>query len=393
MKKIDFKSCLKIGITVFVLYLCIHYWSVAAGLIKTLIGAVMPLIIGAVLAYPLNIITSFYERHCFPNSHKAIIVKSRRGMSITLALLTLIAILALVVALVVPQLVSCIKLLVAEVPTFINAIVEKLGEYDFVPEDIIASLSEIDWKTKITENIKAITSGVGSVMGVVVGAVSSVVSGVATAVIALIVALSILSGKEKLGSQLKRALTHYIPARYMKKLTYIASVADDSFHKFIVAQCTEAVILGGLCTVGMLILRLPYAAMIGAVTAVSAFIPVVGAFIGGGIGAFLILMESPSKALVFLVFIILLQQIEGDLIYPKVVGSSMGLPSLWVLAAVTVGGGVFGIMGMLLGVPLASTVYKIIRDDINETGSVDLIPNIRQEDEAKSEEPITEPEA
>ena len=178
----------------------------------------------------------------------------------------------------------------------------------------------------------------------------------------------------------------------MKKLTYIASVADDSFHKFIVAQCTEAVILGLLCTVGMLILRLPYAAMIGAVTAVSAFIPVVGAFIGGGIGAFLILMESPSKALIFLVFIILLQQIEGDLIYPKVVGSSMGLPSLWVLAAVTVGGGVFGITGMLLGVPLASTVYKIIRDDINETGSVDLIPNISKVDETKSEEPIIETE-
>lgn len=392
MKKIDFKSCLKIGITVFLLYLGIHYWSVAAGLIKTVIGAVMPLIIGAVLAYPLNIITSFYERHCFPKSQKAFIVKSRRGMSITLALLTLAAILALVVALVVPQLVSCIKLLVAEVPTFINTVVEKLGEYDFVPEDILATLSEIDWKTKITENIKTITSGVGSVMGVVVGAVSSVVSGVATAVIALIVALSLLSGKEKLGSQLKRALTHYIPARYMKKLTYIASVADDSFHKFLVAQCTEAVILGGLCTVGMLILRLPYAAMIGAVTAVSAFIPVVGAFIGGGIGAFLILMESPSKALIFLVFIILLQQIEGDLIYPKVVGSSMGLPSLWVLAAVTVGGGVFGIMGMLLGVPLASTVYKIIRDDINKTGSVDLIPNLSQEDEAKSEDPIIETE-
>lgn len=392
MKKIDFKSCLKIGITVFILYLCIHYWSVAAGLIKTVIGAVMPLIIGAVLAYPLNIITSFYERHCFPNSKKAIIIRSRRGMSIALALLTLVAILALVVALVVPQLVSCIKLLIAEVPTFINAVVEKLGEYDFVPEDILATLSDIDWKTKITENIKAITSGVGSVMGVVVGAVSSVVSGVATAVIALIVALSLLSGKEKLGSQLKRALTHYVPERYMKKLTYIASVADDSFHKFIVAQCTEAVILGILCTVGMLILRLPYAAMIGAVTAVSAFIPVVGAFIGGGIGAFLILMESPSKALIFLVFIILLQQIEGDLIYPKVVGSSMGLPSLWVLAAVTVGGGVFGITGMLLGVPLASTVYKIIRDDINETGSVDLIPNISKDRKEISEETIIEPE-
>lgn len=376
MKKVDFKSCAKIAITVIAVYLFIHYWSQTAGLIKTVIGAVMPLVIGAVVAYPLNIITSFYEKHYFPKSQKAIVLKSKRGMSIVLAIFTLVAVVGLVVALVVPQLVSCIKLLVAEVPAFISAVVEKLGEYDFVPEDIIETLSEIDWKTKITENIKTITSGVGSVMTVVAGAVSSVVSGVTTAVLAVIVAVYILSGKEKLGSQLKRVLRHYVPTRFMEKITYVASVADNSFHKFIVAQCTEAVILGLLCTVGMLILRLPYAAMIGAVTAVSAFIPVVGAFIGGGIGAFLILMESPTKALIFLIFIVLLQQIEGDLIYPRVVGSSMGLPSIWVLAAVTVGGGVFGVMGMFLGVPIASTVYRIIKDDINESGSVDLIPNI-----------------
>ena len=144
-----------------------------------------------------------------------------------------------------------------------------------------------------------------------------------------------------------------------EKLYYVSSVANDSFHKFIVAQCTEAVILGALCTLGMFILRLPYAAMIGAVTVVTAFIPVVGALLGGAIGAFLIFMESPVKALVFIVFIVLLQQIEGDLIYPKVVGSSIGLPGIWVLAAVTVGGGIMGITGMLLGVPVFAVLYML----------------------------------
>jgi predicted PurR-regulated permease PerM len=147
-------------------------------------------------------------------------------------------------------------------------------------------------------------------------------------------------------------------------MEYVASITDDSFHRFIVAQCTEALILGVLCTLGMLVLRLPYAAMIGTVICVTAFIPVIGGLIGGGVGAFLILMESPSKALIFLIFLILLQNFEGDIIYPKVVGSSMGLPSLWVLAAVTVGGTMFGVLGMLLGVPVAATVYRLVKDDV-----------------------------
>ena len=245
-----------------------------------------------------------------------------------------------------------------------DKIVEKLGEFDIVPENIIKSLSEIDWKSKITENIKTITSGFGSVMDVVVTTVSSVVSGVTTTFLALVFALYVLLSKNVLLSQIKKLSKHYIPEKAYDRLSYFVTVADDCFHKFIVAQCTESVILGVLCMIGMLILHLPYAAMIGAVICVTAFIPVVGGLIGGGIGAFLILMESPMKALIFLVFIVLLQQIEGDLIYPRVVGSSIGLPSIWVLAAITVGGGVFGILGMLLGVPVASTAYRLLKNDV-----------------------------
>ena len=374
MKKIDTKSLIKVALVIFALYLAIHYWGHAAGILKTLLGAAVPVIIGAVISYPLNILMSFYEKHLFPKSEKKLAVRSRRGLALTLAILTLVGLIALIIALVVPQLVSCVKLLVAEVPDFFNMVVAKLSEFEFVPEDIIAALSKIDWKSRITDIIKTVYSGLGSVMDVVVTTVSSLVSGVTTAFLAIIFAIYLLLGKDKIGSQLKKVMHHFIPERITEKFDYVRKVADESFHKFIVAQCTEALILGGLCTVGMLILRLPYAAMIGAVTVVTAFIPVVGALLGGAIGAFLILMESPVKALIFLVFIILLQQIEGDLIYPRVVGSSMGLPSIWVLTAVTLGGGMFGVLGMMLSVPLASTVYTLLRNEVYGKREKELVP-------------------
>ena len=364
MVKIEFKTCLKVGITIFGLYLCIFYWSSIAGTINGFLGAISPIIIGAAFAYPLNILLSFYERHFFPKSKNKLVTKLRRGVCVALAFFSLLLVVALVIALVVPQLVSCIKLVIDEVPIFYQSVLEKLAQYDIFPRDIINALSSFDWKSQSEKIISVATSGIGSVMGVVVTTVTSVVSGVTSFFLAVIFASYILYNKEKLGSQLVRIRKRYLPEKINKKMEYVSSITDDSFHRFIVAQCTEAVILGGLCTIGMLILKLPYAAMIGTVICVTAFIPVVGGLIGGGVGAFLILMESPSKALIFLIFLILLQNFEGDVIYPKVVGSSMGLPGLWVLAAVTVGGTMFGILGMLLGVPIAATVYRLIKNDV-----------------------------
>ena len=371
MKKIHIKDCITVAVTAFALYLAIHYWENAAKLLKMCFAAAFPLLLGAVIAYPLNILTSFYERHFFTKSKSKFISKSRRSICVVLALLTLAAIVAVVIALVVPQITSCVKLVIAQLPGFMDTVVAKLGEFDIVPEDILKSLSSIDWKTKIAENIKALTSGVGTVMDVVVSTVSSVVSGVTTTFLSIVFAVYVLLSKDTLVSQLKRLAKHYIPEKANKKISYFISVADDCFHKFIVAQCTESIILGVLCMIGMLILRLPYAAMIGAVICVTAFIPVVGGLIGGSMGVFLLLMQSPVKALIFLVFLILLQRVEGDLIYPKVVGSSIGLPGLWVLASITVGGGVFGIIGMLLGVPVASTVYRLIKNDMNASGQAE----------------------
>ena len=364
MKKVETKFLLKVAGLIFALYLCIHYWPSVAIIFKTAFAAVLPLLIGTVVAYPLDILTSFFERHLLSKSNNKIVVRTRRGSAVALALLTLVSIVALIIALVVPQLTKCVKMLIDEIPDALALIVAQLDKFEFVPDDIIGFLSNIDWQSKISSIISTITSGVGSVMSVVITTVSSVISGVTTTVLAVIFAIYVLLSKNKLLSQLKTLIGHYVPAKIAEKVYYVTSVANDSFHKFIVAQCTEAIILGALCTLGMFILRLPYAAMIGAVTVVTAFIPVVGALLGGAIGAFLILMESPVKALIFIVFIVLLQQIEGDLIYPKVVGNSMGLPSIWVLAAVTVGAGMFGVVGMLISVPAASTMYRLIKNDV-----------------------------
>ena len=387
MKKVETKTLLKIAGVAFALYLCIHYWPSVAIIFKTAFAAVLPLLIGAVVAYPLDILTSFFERHLLSKSNNKLIVRTRRGIAVALSLLSLVSIVALIIALVVPQLTRCIKMLIDEIPDALNLLVKQLDKFEFVPDDIIGFLSGIDWQSKITSIISTVTSGVGSVMNVVISTVSTVVSGVTTTVLAVIFAIYVLLSKDKLLSQLKTLIKHYLPSAVSEKLYYVSSVANDSFHKFIVAQCTEAVILGALCTLGMFILRLPYAAMIGAVTIVTAFIPVVGALLGGAIGAFLILMESPVKALIFIIFIVLLQQIEGDLIYPKVVGNSMGLPSIWVLAAVTVGAGMFGVIGMLLSVPAASTMYRLIKNDVARKDELERIKTASSADysEAQSE--------
>ena len=366
MKKIDNKTIIKIVAAVLGVYLVIHYWTSISGFVGTIFSAAMPLLFGFVISYPLNILMNFYERHWFPNSKKPLAGKSRRPVCLIGSILTVLGIIALIVVLIAPQLVNCIKLLVAEVPAAINMLVEKLKTVDFISKDLINTISSIDWKSRINDIIETVTSGLGSAMNVALTAVTSIFSVVANIVLGIIFALYLLLDKNRLMCQVKKVSKKIIPEKFYSKASHVLDVVNDSFRRFIVGQCTEAVILGTLCTIGMMILKLPYAAMIGALIAFTALIPIVGAFIGAGIGAFLILMESPMKALIFLVFIIVLQQLEGNLIYPKVVGSSIGLPGIWVLAAVTVGGGVMGIWGMLIGVPVAAAVYRLVKEAVNK---------------------------
>lgn len=366
MKKLDWKTCGKIGVTVFAIYLAIHYWTHAASLMKTLIAAILPLIIGLIIAYPINILMSFYERNLLKKSKKPNAPKVRQTLGFLLSILTVTATLALVICLVVPQLTECVKLLIAKLPRLFSLTVEKINSWDFTPEKLSSYLSTIDWQSKVSELIDKASSGIGNVITVIIATLTSVVSGIATVILAIIFAIYLLLSKDKLIAQVKLLSKRYLPQKFLDKADYVLSIANDSFKKFIVAQCTEAIILGVLVTVGMLIFRFPYAPMIGAVSAVCAFVPVVGAFVAGGIGFVLILTESPTKALLFILFIVIVQQIEGNLIYPKVMGNSIGLPGFWVLVAITIGGGMFGVMGIILSVPIASTIYRIIKDDIKK---------------------------
>ena len=383
--KLTWKDTVKIFAVLFALYLGIHYWPSAVSLVGAVVGAAMPLIIGCAVAYLVNILMSLYERTFFAKAKSEAVLKLKRPVCMVGAFVTLVAIVAMVIGLIVPQLVSCVKLIIEKIPSFMTNTLALIDQWEMIPDDIIAQLAAIDWNSKIGEIVSFLTSGIGNVMGVVVSTVSSVFSGVVTALLAVIFSIYLLSSKETLGSQFQRVIHRYLPGSWCDKLDYVLGVVDDCFHRYIVGQCIEAVIIGMLCTLGMSILQLPYATMIGALVAFTALIPVAGAYIGAFVGAFMILTVNPLQALVFLVFLVILQQLEGNLIYPRVVGSSMGLPGIWVLAAVTVGGGIMGIGGMLLGVPLAAAAYRLLRDDVNRHEIVDTPEDIALEKEAPNE--------
>lgn len=364
--KLTWKTCLKAGISIFVLYIAIHYWDTVATLVTSILGAGLPLVIGGMIAYLVNILMANYEQHYFPKTKKKALIKSRRPVCLTLAFLTLVAIIALICWIIIPQLGECFGVIAAGLPGFMNKAVDVMSQWGIFSQETLQALESIDWQSYVGKLVEMVTTGLGGVVDIVITAVSSVFSWVVTAFLSIIFAIYLLSTKERLASQGKRILHRYLSDRINANIRYVLGILDDCFHRYIVGQCTEAVILGVLCTVGMWIFRLPYAAMIGALVAFTALIPVAGAYIGAGVGAFMILTVDPFKALGFLIFIVVLQQLEGNLIYPRVVGSSMGLPGIWVLAAVTVGGGIMGIPGMLLGVPLAAAAYRILGEDVRK---------------------------
>ena len=376
----EWKTCFRVGVSVFALYLCITYWPSLVSLLGALTHAAMPLLLGCVLAYLVNILMNFYEKRCFSRMGVGVLGRGRRPLCMLAAFLTLVVLAILMTRMVLPELASCVRLLVSQVPGAISDLVVWLKEQNILPEDLLASLGSVDWTSRMEQIVQLLLSGVGSVMDTVVSAVTSAFSGIVTALFALIFSIYLLMGKERLGGQCERVMKRYMSRKVYTGARHVLSVVNDCFHKYIVGQCTEAVILGILCTAGMLILRIPYATITGAVIASTALIPVAGAYIGAAVGAVMILTVSPVKALVFLVYIVVLQQLEGNLIYPRVVGSSLGLPAIWVLAAVTLGGKLMGVVGMLFFIPLCSVLYALFRSFVKDRLAEKKVPAVKWRD-------------
>ncbi len=330
---------------------------------SNIVNVCAPLILGCVIAFILNLPMSFFEKKVMVNAKKPSVIKLRRALGILISLIIIFAVLAFVIILVMPEIGNAFVLLAQGIAEILPQIAHwanvTLSENQSV-QDIIAGLN-MQWSEIANEAINYVTSSVSTVLGSAVGIVSLIAGGITNFVFALIFAIYILMAKEQLKLQMHSLFELLLPGKLFKITSYIARMAKLTFSNFIVGQCAEALILGALSFIGMTIFGFPYASTISVLIGALALIPIVGAFLGAFVGAFLILTVNPVQAVWYLVFSIALQQVEGNLIYPKVVGGSIGLPGMWVLAAVTVGGSLWGILGMLVMVPLFSILYALVK--------------------------------
>ena len=355
-------------VLVFLLFACAQNVDAIATGIRFLVGIISPFLVGGAMAFILNVPLHFLETKPLHRLHSSKRLKKlARPLSLLLTLLLVILVILILLLVIIPQLGDSITSLgtaiQAAVPRFINW-AEELFANNHQIVDWLNSLT-FDWNRLLNSVMDFLKNGAGDVLNTTISAARSVVSAVTSFFIAFVFACYILLQKEKLGRQARKVLYALFPKKAAEKVMSVASLSYRIFSSFITGQCIEAVILGTMFFVVLTILQIPYALLIGCLIAVTALIPIVGAFIGCAVGAFLLLMISPAKALLFVILFLVLQQIEGNLIYPHVVGSSVGLPSIWVLVAVTVGGSLMGVSGMLLFIPLTSVLYALFREFVN----------------------------
>lgn len=354
--------------------LALKYSETVFWAIGVLLEIMKPFLYGGVIAFILNIPLRFIESKILKNWKGKIADRIKRPLSILFSILFVILLINIVIMTVVPQLGKTLVEIGYQIPIFASAVVERLEavskEYPQL-ESYIVELEtiEIDWKSAVDSLIQFMKTGMTNFLSSTVTVAGSIIGGTMNLFIGFVFALYILGQKEVLSNQGKRIISAFCPAHMERRILTICSIAYRNFSNFISGQCTEAVILGCMFVITMTIFRMPYAILVGVLIAFTALIPIVGAFIGCFVGAFLILVNNPIQAVGFVVMFLVLQQIEGNLIYPKVVGNKVGLPSIWVLLAVSVGGSLFGVAGMLFFIPLVSTIYMLFRDMVNERNS------------------------
>lgn len=337
--------------------------------IFTFLGKVIsifsPFLLGIILAFVLNVLNNFIEKKIFGKIKPSKIWnKIKRPLCITLSLILVFLTIFFVMNLLIPQLKNSASLFTDTLPAYKEDIIGILNKFD-IDESTVNKVGEYldNFGKVITDYIKGNSK---DVITVTTEVATSVVNIISKGIITLVFAIYMIAQKETLSRQINKVMKAYLKPKTINKINTVGTLANKTFSNFVTGQCLEALIFGSLVFVGMLIFRFPYASTIGVLLGFTALIPIFGAFIGTAIGFILIMMVSPVKAILFVVFIIVLQQIEGNLIYPRVVGKSIGLPGMWVLLSVTVGGSIGGILGMLIATPLCSLLYALFTKVVND---------------------------
>ena len=339
-------------------------WNV----VVTIIDLIKPFIIGICIAFVLNIPMKFFEEKVVGKLTKEK-SKLRRPLSLIITIVVLVGLIIGLMTFVIPQLAESCSTLVKNVPEYVDSL-EKFMNKNINSKELLSSDVIQEVYNKILSMGQNIIKIIGQVAGVLVSHALDITMGVTSTIInivmAFIVSIYILLSKEKLSNQIKKILYAYMKKENVIKFLKVSKIANIKFTNFVRSQVIEACILGVLCFIGMTICSMPYALLISTIIGVTALVPIFGAFVGAILSAFIVLMVSPIKVILFAIIFVVIQQIEGNLIYPFVVGNSIGLSALWVLFAITVGGNAFGVVGMLIGVPLFGVLYTLISITTNK---------------------------
>lgn len=360
MKSFSLKDLKYLILYAVVLIFAFIYIKDILNIVGYIIKLFMPFIIGLAIAFVLNVLVNVIEKKWLKNWKVS--TTTKRAVGLIIALTIIIGFIVFLLFLIIPNLQNTIAIFADNIPIYnenLQALLNSWGIDANIINEVVEALKALgdSASSYIQENSN-------QVLETTLGIATNVVTGFVNITIGLVFAIYFLAQKEKISGQVANLMKAYLPNKVNQKITDIALLSNKIFSNFVGGQCIEALIIGFLCFLGMLILRLPYASTISVLVGFTALIPVFGAFIGTIIGAFLIFMISPLQALIFVIFILVLQQLEGNLIYPKVVGKSVGLPGIWVLVAVTIGASINGILGMLLSVPIVSIIYSIVATNV-----------------------------
>lgn len=363
--KLNYRKILEIVLIGIVCYWALNNYEIFLGAFNSVLAVIMPFLLGMMIAFILNVLMirvekllsrfMFFQKYC----------SFKRVISIFMSLLIVLGVVGIVITLIIPELSNAIQVIVKTFPSAFKEFQEWINSNGNTFPQLESWINSVDLNSITSEISGVIKIGVTGMLGSTVDVISMFFSGIFNLLVGIVFAMYILMSKETLKRQSHKLIATYIPKKAANKLIKVARLSRDIFSSFIIGQTVEAFILGALCALGMTLLKLPYAPMVGSLVGITAFVPIVGAFIGGGVGAFMIMTVDPMQAVIFVVFLLILQQLEGDLIYPRVVGSQVGLPSIWVLFAVTVGGGLWGITGMLFSVPVLSVIYSLVKEYVN----------------------------